>query len=91
MSDPNEQSNAPFKFTFKDMALLVVVISACCAIIPGVPLVLVGATPVAAGFIVLVIGDQRGNGWITLLGAILMAGGLIMGGLLMAIVQGLRQ
>ena len=73
------------------MAYFVVVVSACCAIIPGAALLLVGATPVAAGFVVMAIGDQRSSDWITLLGAILMAVGLIMGGLLMAIVQSIQQ
>ncbi|MDA1054197.1 MAG: hypothetical protein O3C40_27435 [Planctomycetota bacterium] len=52
---------------------------------------IVGATPVAIGFIVVVIGDRRRSDWITISGVALMAVGLIVGGLLMALTQRIGQ
>ena len=88
MSNP-EESNPPFRFTIKAVACVVLIVSVCCAIIPGTALVVVGATPVAAGFMVFVFGDQRNRDWIMILGATLMAVGLALGGWLMLMVQGM--
>lgn len=52
---------------------------------------IVGATPVAVGFVVLVIGDQQGRQWLVILGAWLMAIGLGIGAALMALTEALGQ
>lgn len=73
------------------MASFVFLLSLCCAIIPGAAMFIVGATPVAVGFVVFVIGDQRKSDWIVILGATLMAVGLGIGALLMTIAQSIGQ
>ena len=52
---------------------------------------IVGATPVALGFIVFVIGDQKRCDWLAIVGVALMAVGLLIGGLLMALAQSLGE
>jgi hypothetical protein len=89
MSQPDQRSGV--KFTLWEVACLVAILCVCSALIPGSAMFIVGATPVAIGFIVFVIGDQRRSDWITILGAALMAVGLIIGGLLMALAQSLGQ
>ncbi len=83
---PSDQPSR-FKFTLGQVACLVAVLCVCSALIPGAAMFIVGAMPVALGFIVFVIGDQRRNEWVAILGVTLMAVGLIIGALLMALAQ----
>ena len=91
MSHSNEESDPPVRITLKGIAYVVVILSVCCAVTPVAALFVVGATPVAIGFIVFVIGDQRCCEWMSILGVMSMAVGLGIGALLMAMVQSVGQ
>ena len=87
------QSDQPlrFKFTLWEIASVITLLCICSAIIPGAAMFIVGATPVALGFIVFVIGDQKRCDWLAIVGVALMAVGLLIGGLLMALAQSLGE
>ena len=91
MSQSDLPSNPSFKLTLWGIACLVTILCVCSATIPGAAMFIVGATPVAIGFIVFVIGDRKRSDWIAILGAALMAVGLIIGGLLMALAQSIGE
>ncbi len=60
------QSDQPlrFKFTLWEIASVITLLCICSAIIPGAAMFIVGATPVALGFIVFVIGIRSvAIGW----------------------------
>ncbi len=83
------QSDQPlrFKFTLWEIASVITLLCICSANIPGAAMFIVGATPVALGFIVFVIGDQECGDWLVIVGVALMAVGLLIGGFLMAVAQ----
>ena len=82
MATPFDNPQHAFKFGLKHMAVVVVVLSVCCAVFPFVGLCIAVATPSAVGFILLAIGGQRQCEWLMALGFVLMPVGLIVSGLI---------
>lgn len=64
------------------------VLSILCALVPGAAVIVIGSTPVAAGFIIFVIADQKDHEGFRLMGAFLIALGLFVGAFAMALVVG---
>ncbi len=90
MSRPKAQSNPPpLQFTLKRLICLVVMLSVCCALIPGAAMFVIGAMPLVIGFLIVVSGDQRHSDVLVIIGSFVMAIGLGIGAALMAIVRNL--
>ena len=78
-----------FRFRLWHAMVVVTALSILCATVPGAAIVIVGGTPVAVGFILFVIADQKNHEGLRLLGAVVMALGLFLGAFAMAAVSGL--
>ncbi|HUG71617.1 MAG TPA: hypothetical protein VMM76_27990 [Pirellulaceae bacterium] len=91
MGEQRGDANVPLRFSLKRVGCLIAIASFCSAFVPGAAMFIVGATPVAVGFVVLVIGDQQGRQWLVILGACLMAIGLGIGAALMVLTEALGQ